>query len=115
MSLRPLLAAIVERLLDGTNAGDAIELDAIGEAIGANAISQDEIDAVLRAIEARGRKVSSPQGGGGETSLKKVLAAARSLRVELGRAPRVAEVAARAGIPDAEVEHALALARIIQR
>lgn len=113
--MKPHLQAIVDRLLAGTKGGDAIELDAVGEAIGDSAVSQDEIDLVIRTIEARGRKVSSPSGGTGEARLKTVLAAARELRTELGRAPRVAEIAARAGIDAAEVEHALALAKIIQR
>jgi hypothetical protein len=115
VSLRPDLAKLVADLLAGTAKGDAIELDAIGEAIGARAISQDEIDAVLSAIEKRGRRVVSPEGGRGEASLKIVLDAARVLRADLGRAPRPDEIAQRAGISREEVQHALALARVIQR
>jgi 2-hydroxychromene-2-carboxylate isomerase len=113
--LRPELVRIVDELLRGTIAGDSVTLDAIGEAIGARAIGQDEIDAMLSAIEARGRRVVSAEGGQGESHLKSVLAAARVLRTELGRPPRPDEIASRAGITRAEVQHALALARIMQR
>jgi hypothetical protein len=113
--LRPELVAIVDQLLAETNDGDAIELDAIGEAIGARAISQDEIDAMLSAIEKRGRRVVTAEGGRGESTLKIVLDAARSLRAELGRAPRADEIASRAKISQQEVQHALALARVMQR
>lgn len=105
----------MEELLRGTAEGEAIELDAIGEAIGARAIGQDEIDAMLSAIEARGRRVVSPPGGRGEIQLKSVLDAARVLRGELGRPPRPDEIAARAGISREDVQHALSLARIMQR
>ncbi len=115
MTLRPELARIVDDLVGSTAEGGSVTLDAIGEAIGARAIGQDEIDAMLSAIEARGRRVESPPGGRGEAHLKEVLAAARVLRAELGRAPRAEEIAARAGLSREDVQHALSLARIIQR
>lgn len=113
--LRPELLAIVEALLSRTKKGDAIELDAIGEAVGALSIGSGEIDAMLAILEQRGRRVTTPRGGGGETTLKKVLAIARVLRAELGRSPRAQEIATRAGLSESDVQHALALARIMQR
>ena len=95
--------------------GDEIQLDAIGEAIGARAISAEEIDALLTALEKAGRKVVTRAGGHGEANLKRVLQIARTLRVELGRAPRAAEIAERTDLSLLDVQHALALARIIQR
>ncbi|MBX3207778.1 MAG: hypothetical protein KF764_22205 [Labilithrix sp.] len=114
-TLGPELTALVEQLVRGTPPGGAITLDAIGEAIGARAIGADEIDAMLSAIEARDRRVVSAEGGKGELHLKSVVGAARTLRAELGRAPRPDEIAERAGLTRAEVQHALALARIMQR
>ncbi len=114
-ALRADLAAVVEGLLAATREGDAIELDAIGEAIGARAISQDEIDTVLEILEARGRRVVTPDGGHGEATLKVVLETARALRVEIGRAPRAEEIAGRAGLTITAVQHALSLARVMQR
>jgi hypothetical protein len=113
--LRPELARIVEELVEGTPEGGSLTLDAFGEAIGAREIRQDEIDAMLSAIERRGRRVASPEGGRGELHLKTVIATARALRAELGRPPRAEEIAERAGIPRADVQHALALARVMQR
>lgn len=109
------LAALGEQILSGTRAGDAIELDAIGDAIGARAISAEQIDRLLGAIETAGRKVVSRQGGQGEANLKRVLTVARALRAELGRAPRAAEIAAGTDLSLLDVQHALSLARIMQR
>src|SRR5450432_29436 len=104
---------IIAVLLAGSKAGDVIELDAIGDAVGATAITQEQIDAILTALEAAGRRVASPSGeGAGEARLKRVLEAARLLRTELGRAPRPEEIAPRAGLSTDEVKHALALARV---
>jgi hypothetical protein len=114
-TLRPELARIVEELLRAAAPGDAIQLDALGEAIGARAVSQGEIDAMLSAIEASGRRVETPEGGRGEANLKVVVEVARALRQELGRAPRAAEIAARAGMSPEDVQHALALAKVMQR
>jgi hypothetical protein len=114
-SLRPDLLTIAEALLARVPAGGEIELDAIGEAIGARVISPPEIDAMITMLEERGRRVSSPAGGEGEATLKVVLATARMLRQELGRPPRTDEIAARASLSRQAVDHALALAKVIQR
>ena len=113
--LRPELLAIVAGLLRRTKKGDAIELDAIGEAVAALTIGSEEIDAMLVILEKRGRRVVSRPGGSGEATLKTVLTTARALRAELGRAPRSQEIATRAGLSEIDVQHALALARIMQR
>ncbi|HVH41922.1 MAG TPA: sigma-70 domain-containing protein [Labilithrix sp.] len=114
-ALKPELAKLVEDLLRGTKKGDSVSLDAIGDAVGARAISQDEIDAILVTIEKRGRRVASPAGGKGEAHLKLVIDAARTLRGELGRPARPEEIALKSGISLAEVQHALALVQIMQR
>ena len=106
---------MVDGLLRDTASGGTITLDAIGDAIGTRAASADEIDVMLSILESRGRRVVSPEGGSGESKLKSVLDAARALRAELGRPPHQDEIAARAGISREDVEHALALARIMQR
>lgn len=114
-ALRPELAAVVDALLGSTAEGDAITLDAIGEAIGARPASADEIDRMFSMFERRGRRVTAPEGGGGEATLKRVLDAARALRAELGRPPRHDELAARTELSREDVRRALALARIMQR
>lgn len=113
--LRAELVAVVERLLAASDEGASISLDAIGDAIGALAVSQVEIDVILDVLEERGRRVTSNEGGHGERHLHLVLAAARALVVELGRRPSTAEIATRSGLELEDVRHALALARIMQR
>lgn len=113
--LRRELALVVEALARASEDTREVSLDAIGEAIGVMAVSHDEIDAMLLALEARGLRVTGPEGGGGEARLGAVLRATRALMGELGRRPSVPEIAARAELSEGEVRHALALARVMQR
>jgi hypothetical protein len=112
--LRTDLTDIVDALVAGAPAGE-VSLDELGAAIGARAVTTAEIDAMIDAIEARGVSVCAPRGGDGEQHLGRVISASRDLRAELGRVPRVDELAERAGLSAAEVRHALSLARIMQR
>lgn len=113
--LRAELRRIVEGLVGSTVAGGEVTLDALGDAIGAMAITPIEIEQVIDAVEAAGRTVGSAPGGDGEARLVRVLGAARELRAELGRAPTAGEVAERAQMSLEAVRHALALARVMQR
>lgn len=113
--MRAELVAIVDALLAASADTREITLDALGAAIGARAITSVEIDAMLSALEAANRKVVGPEGGAGEIWLKAVVSAARALGPELGRKPTVAEIAARSGLSAAEVHHALALLKVMQR
>lgn len=113
--MRAELQAIVDALLEASTDAREVTLDAMGEAIGARAITSEEIDAMISALEAAGRKVVAPAGGTGEARLKEVVAAARALGPELGRKPTVAEIAARSGLSAADVHHALALLKVMQR
>jgi hypothetical protein len=106
---------VVDALLAASEASGEVTLDAIGEALGTRAASHDDVDAILHALEARGRRVVAPEDGGGEEKLRRVLATARALLAEGGKKPSVAEIAARSGLAEDEVRHALALARVIQR
>lgn len=113
--LRAELVAVVDGLVAASEEGASISLDAVGEAIGALAVSQVEIDVILDELEGRGRRVTSNEGGQGEQHLHRVLGAARALVAELGRRPTTAEIAERSGLEVEQVRHALALARIMQR
>jgi hypothetical protein len=113
--VRADLQSIVDVLLASSADAGEVHLDEIGEAIGARAINSEEIDAIISALEAAGRKVVGPKGGAGEARLREVVAAARALGPELGRKPSVAEIAARSGLTADEVRHALALLKIMQR
>lgn len=113
--MRAELQAIVDALLAASNDVREVSLDAIGEAVGARAITSEEIDAMMAALETAGRKIVGPEGGAGEGLLEKVVAAARALGPELGRKPTLGEIAARSGLSAAEVHHALALLDVMQR
>lgn len=90
--------------------GAEITLDQIGEAIGTRLATPPEIEAIIDALEKKGRKVVTPRGGEGELHLKKVLDARRAL----GKAS-IADLAAHTGLTESEVRHALELAKVMQR
>ena len=113
--MRSELDAILQVLLAASEDSRVVTLDDLGLAIGTAAISADEIDRLMWHIEARDRRISSPEGGGGEARLKIVVLAARALEQELGRKPNLSEVASRADLPVELVRHALALAKVIAR
>lgn len=113
MSLRPPLEAVVNALL--ASHPHEVTLDAIGEALGTLAVSTDEVDAILSALEHRGRAIVGPEGARGAETLRAVLPAARALAASLGRKPTLDEIAARVGLPVERVRHAIALGRVMGR
>lgn len=113
--LRPELARVVDAICAGRDTAVPVPLDDVGEALGALAVTPDEIGLVLDAVESRGYAVEAPEGGGLELQLRGVVAAAATLKASLGRRPTLAEVADRAGLDERAVRHALALLRVMQR
>lgn len=113
--MKPELQAVLDALLAESKDTSEVSLDALGEALGTHAISTDDVDEIMRALEGAGRKVIGPEGGGGEDRLKIVVTTARALVRELGRKPRIEEIAQRSGLAVDEVRQALALAQVIQR
>ncbi|HEX4351916.1 MAG TPA: sigma-70 domain-containing protein [Polyangiales bacterium] len=113
--LRPDLLAVVRQLLTASETSGEVTLDQLGDAIGALAASYPEIDAMIAALEAEGRRVIAPAGGSGEAHLARVVNAAKELTRELGHRPNVVAIASRAGLSIDEVKQALVLARIMQR
>lgn len=113
--LRAELERVKQTLLRASAASGTIALDALGEALGSMAVSTDEIDALLQALEAAGRTISTPEGAGAEQNLKRVVSAARTLKTKLTRRPTLAEVAAEASLTADQVLVALALLRVMQR
>jgi hypothetical protein len=113
--VKPELQAVLDSLLAESRETSEVSLDALGEALGTHAISTDDVDEIMRALEEAGRKVIGPEGGGGEGRLKIVLSTARALVAELGRKPRVDEIAQRSGLTIEEVRQALALSQVMQR
>lgn len=113
--LRPHLASILAALLASSEGAGEVTLDEIGEAVGVTAVSLEDVDALLVALEGAGRRVSGPQGARGVGNLRRVLPEARALAASLGRRPTLAELAARTGLSEEEVRHALALGRVMGR
>ena len=109
--MRPELAEVLAALLEAAGDGP-LDLDQFAKVIGAAALDSDEIDFLFGDLEARGHTVVAPEGGA-SSRLKRVLQAARELRGELGRTPRPAEIAERAGMPESDVQIALAFARTL--
>jgi hypothetical protein len=113
--MRSDVRSVIDALLRETPPGGEVTLDRLGEALGARAVSTDEIDEAIACIERAGRRVVGPHGGGGSDRLREVLAAARALRVATGRAPTVAEIAERTGLDAEVVRAALALGQVMGR
>lgn len=113
--LRAELALVVEELARASEGSGEVSLDEIGDAIGTRAVSTDEIELVFAALEAHGRRITSPEGGGGEARLGRVVASARALAAEHGRRATIAEIATHSGLTETEVRWALSLAKVMQR
>lgn len=115
-ALRPELQTILDSLLSSSVAGGEVSLDALGDAIGAKAVSFPEVEALVAQLEAAGRKVvGSLEDLRGEEHLRSVISSVRSLQGSLGRKPTMQEIAAHAGLSLEQVRHALSLAKIMQR
>lgn len=110
--MRPELAQIVAQLL--ARPERVVDLDSIGELIGVMAVSTQDIEEVVTALEVAGRTVGH-QEPSASAGLAQVLQAARRLRVELGRTPTVAEIAEHEQLEQSRVHVALLFARIVQR
>jgi hypothetical protein len=113
--LRTELEEIVELLLRESEASGQVALDQIGDAVGARAVSYVDVDAVISALEAAGRTVEAGAKPRGEEHLQLIIRSIRELSTELGKRPTQQQIADRTGLTQAEVSHALQLARIMQR
>jgi hypothetical protein len=111
--LRPELLVIARALLERED--QVLSLDHVAEALGTLRVTTDEIDALFSWLEAQGRQVGTTSGRGSSALLGEVLAVARSLRQELGRAPHPREIAERSSLSLEAVQRALFFARILQR
>lgn len=112
MPLRAELQSVVDALLAGRR--PSLSLDEVAEAIGDLAVSSDEIDELLTAVETHVTIDAEPQVGARE-SLGRVLASARVLKAELGRAPLPDEIAEHAGLSRESVRLALLYVRTLSR
>ena len=112
MTLRPELRVILDALLQRRER--ALSLDTVAEAIGARAVTPDEIGELLDALESAGCSIALEKTSA-RASLSGVLGSARELKQELGRSPTSHEIAARSGLSLESVRLALLFARVLQR
>jgi len=111
-SQRPLVAAIVERLLAQHHGW--VSLDSVAGAIGTAQVTLEDIEAVFTALEAAGRCVES-EPKNPPAALAKVLATVRSFSAVSGRRPTLPEIAQHSGLSLGEVRFALLYARVLVR
>jgi hypothetical protein len=116
VTLRDALRPILDVLLAQSEGALVVSLDALSDAIGTSAVSAEDVDALVEALEAAGRTVGAPSSPGpAADDLRKVLPAARTLAARLGRSPSMAELALASGVPVVRVRDALAFAALIAR
>ena len=115
MTDRPEVRAVIHALLAASEDSRRVPLDAIGDALGAQAFTQAEIERVVDALEAAGRAVIGPAPGALASDLRAVLVAARAFAGRTGRNATVDELAAETGLPADAVRAALGLARVLGR
>jgi len=111
--LRPELLVIAQALL--ARGEEMVSLDHIAEALGTLRVTPDEIEELFGWLEAHGRSVGAAPTLSSAALLGQVLAVARGLRQELGRAPLPREIAERSSLSIDAVQRALFFARILQR
>lgn len=113
--MRPSIERILQALLVNSESSRVVTLDEMGEALGTEVASADEVDALIAQLEAKGRVVTSPPEGDVQERLRRVLQAARELRGVLARKPTPPEIADRTGLDESAVRAALMLGRVMGR
>ncbi|MCA9619990.1 MAG: hypothetical protein KC731_13285 [Myxococcales bacterium] len=109
--MRPFLREVIDQLLQRHAETARVDLNDIDEVIGLRAVSYEDVELVIQELEARGCSVGGEPTVREMDLLRHVLAAARRLRQELGRAPTSEEVAEAAKKPLYVVRRALENAR----
>jgi len=110
--MRPAIAAILARLLHSDET--VLSLDLIGDAIGVEGITAEEIDELFHALEKAGRTIGTVTPNVRE-HLGVVLREARRLRRQSQAIPDIAAIARAAGLSPGEVRAALLYASVLSR
>ncbi|MFO0761261.1 MAG: hypothetical protein U0359_32580 [Byssovorax sp.] len=105
--MREAVQQILAEILRRHRSEGRVHLDDMAEVIGTRAVSYDEVDALIAALEAEGLRVGEDLDDGDIARMQAILASARGLRKALGRAPTVREVAEAAAAPEHVVRRAL--------
>ncbi|MEO6602241.1 MAG: hypothetical protein ABIQ16_20335 [Polyangiaceae bacterium] len=114
--LTPTAQDILDLLLQETISAEVVSLDRVAEAIGAAAVTMQDIEAILDALEAHGRRVDSKsEFKDPPAALAQVLKSVRSFSAVTGRRPTLPEIAQHSGLSVGEVRFALLYARVLVR
>jgi hypothetical protein len=105
--VRPLCQEILDALLARHRGSGRVHLNDIAEVIAGRAVTYEEIESLVDALEAEGLTVGEPLDEQDLSVMRAVIAIARRLREELGRPPRVDEIAIASGQPAHAVRRAL--------
>ena len=111
-SVRPVVVAILKRILETDS--PVISLDFIGDAMGIETVSADEIDELFQGLEAAGRTIGTLTPNVRE-HLGLVLREARQLKTVKHATPDVAAIAKAANLTPGEVRAALLYASVLSR
>lgn len=103
----PLVEAVVAELLERHRGTGRVDLDDIAEVVGPRAVSYEEVDLIIERLEAEGLRVGEPLDEADVAVMHAILAAARRLRLDLGRSPTVEETATASGHAQHTVRRAL--------
>ena len=112
--LRRPVRAVIDLLMAESEDAREVALDRVGEVVGAQAFSSDEVEAIIAALEDAGRNVTAPRASA-RNDLQSVILAARSLERETGCRPSVEAIALRTGLSTDAVRQALTLGRVMGR
>lgn len=105
------LGEILSALLpDGAR---TVTLDEVGEALGTRVVGSAEVELLLTALEGAGATIVEPGGEGLPDLLRRVLVAAREIRL-FGGTPSPTSIAERSGISVRAVRVALLYADVIK-
>jgi hypothetical protein len=105
--MRPFVSGVIDALVERHGRTKRVDLNDIAEVIGTEAVSYDEVEAIITELERRGCRVGGEPSAREMALLGEVLAAARSLNATLGRRPTIDEIATEAGQPSFVVRRAL--------
>ncbi len=105
---------MIDELVALHKVGEAVfpvDLDDIAQVIGLRAVSYEEVELIVDALEAEGLTVGEELRLADVDALRRLIGAARGLRDSLGRPPTSAELAAKTGLPAGTVAVMLRRAR----
>lgn len=91
--MRPFIGNVIDKLVARHGTTQRVDLNDIAEVIGDRPVSYDEVDGLIAELERRGCQVGGEPSVREMALLREVVVAARKLETELGRRPKIEEIA----------------------